>query len=151
VWSDHGFLLGEHAIWGKHCLYEHALRSPMLIRHPGLSEPGRASAAIVETVDLFPTLVELCGLPAPEGLDGRSLGPQLRDPTAPGTKPAAAFWTGGQRTVRTDRWRLIVDRAGERVELFDFQTDPDESRNHAAEHPEMVRELRALLEPLPQP
>lgn len=151
VWSDHGFLLGEHAIWGKHCLYEHALRSPLLIRHPGLVEPGRASAAIVETVDLFPTLVELCGLPAPEGLNGRSLLPQMRDPAAPSAKPAAAFWTGGQRTVRTDRWRLIVDRAGERVELFDYQTDPDEKRNHASEHPEVVRELRALLEPLPQP
>jgi iduronate 2-sulfatase len=149
VWSDHGFLLGEHAIWGKHCLYEDALRSPLIIRHPGLAQPGVASSVIVETVDLFPTLAELCGLPVPEGLDGRSLRPQLVDPAASTTKAARSFWTGGQRSVRTDRWRLIVQAAEDdsvtRVELFDYRTDPEESRNHAEEHPEIVRELANRL------
>jgi iduronate 2-sulfatase len=145
VWSDHGFLLGEHAIWGKHCLYEHALRSPLMIRHPGLSQPGKTSPAIVETVDVFPTLADLCGLPLPEGLDGRSLRPQLADPAAPSAKPARGFFSGGQRTVRTDGWRLIV-QAGDggsasRFELFDYQTDRHETRNHAADHPDIVRSL----------
>ena len=153
VWSDHGFLLGEHSIWGKHCLYEHALRSPLMIRHPGLVAPGRVSSATVETVDLFPTLADLCGLPLPPGLDGRSLRPQLMDPGAPAAKPAHGFWTGGLRTVRTDRWRLIVrsgkDGVGSPVELFDYQTDPEETRNHAAAHPEVVRELLARLEHVP--
>ncbi len=153
VWSDHGFLLGEHAIWGKHCLYEHALRSPLMIRHPRLVQPGKASDALVETVDLFPTLADLCGLPVPAGLDGRSLRPQLNDPTASAAKAAHGFWTASLRTVRTDRWRLIAqsdkDGTAPRIELFDYQTDPAETRNHAAAHPEVVRELLARLEDVP--
>lgn len=145
LWSDHGFLLGEHAIWGKHCLYERALKSPMMIRHPGLKSPGQTSAATVETVDLFPTLADLCDLPAPASLDGRSLRPQLDDPAAPSAKPAHGFWTANQRTLRTDRWRLSVDGKDGRIELFDYQTDPEETRNHAADYPDIVRELLAQL------
>lgn len=145
VWSDHGFLLGEHAIWGKHCLYERALRSPLIIRHPNLQQPGVTCEAIVETVDVFPTLVELCNLPAPEKLDGKSLLPQLKDPKVSSSKPALGFWSGGQRTVRTERWRLISKLAkGETIpqlELFDYLNDPDETRNHAMDNPSVVEEL----------
>jgi iduronate 2-sulfatase len=155
VWSDHGFLLGEHAIWGKHCLYEHALRSPLMIRYPGLPHPGRVSHATVETVDLFPTLTELCGVAAPAALDGRSLRPQLSDSAARAAKPAHGFWTGGQRTVRTERWRLIAQpvpgAAAPQVELFDYESDPEETRNHAATHPEVVLELLAQLKQVPDP
>lgn len=155
VWSDHGFLLGEHAIWGKHCLYEKALQSPLMIRHPGLKSPGEVCNATVETVDLFPTLVDLCKFPAASTLDGHSLRTQLDDASANATKPAHGFWTGGQRTVRTDRWRLIAqtgkDGRQSRVELFDYQTDPDETRNHAAEHPAVVDELLARIKELPFP
>jgi iduronate 2-sulfatase len=155
VWSDHGFLLGEHAIWGKHCLYEQALRAPLIIRHPAIVQPGKTSDAIVESVDLFPTLAELCRLPLPAGLDGRSLMPQLTNPAAPAVKPAHGFWTGGQRTVRTDRWRLIVhpqkDSSGPRLELFDYWTDPEETRNHATARPEVVSKLLTALEDVPQP
>ena len=150
LWGDHGFLLGEHAIWGKHCLYEEALRSPFMIRAPGLARPGQGSGAIVETVDIFPTLVDLCGLPAPAGLDGRSLRPQLADPAAAGTKPARAYWTGGQRGLRTERWRLIAHGAPGpdgriAAELFDLQEDPFESTNVAAAHPDVVAELSARV------
>lgn len=153
VWSDHGMLLGEHAIWGKHCLYENALRSPLIIRAPGLVQPGRTSTAIVETVDVFPTLVELCGLPVPAGLDGRSLQPQLAEPSVKSGKPALAFWTKGQRTIRNERWRLIAQDAsgsGEPgpVELFDIAADPHESRNEAARQADVVA---ALLKQLPPP
>jgi iduronate 2-sulfatase len=155
VWSDHGFLLGEHAIWGKHCLYEKALRSPLIIRQPGISQPGAVSDAIVETVDIFPTLAELCELERPANLDGRSLIPQLIDPQLLGTKPAYAFWTGGQRTVRTDRWRLIASPKGiddrPQVELFDCETDPDETQNHAEAQPAVVEELLAILDQAPTP
>ncbi len=151
VWGDHGLLLGEHAIWGKHSLYENALRSPLLVRAPGMAEPGQTSRVIVETVDLFPTLTDLCGLPAPAGLDGRSLGPQLKSPAAPSGKPAVAFWTRGQRTVRTDRWRLIAHPASPATggvpayELFDFALAPAESVNLAETFPRVVAELvRAL-------
>jgi iduronate 2-sulfatase len=155
VWSDHGFLLGEHAIWGKHCLYENALRSPLMIRPPGLQHPGRTSRAIVETVDLFPTLAELCGVETPQKLDGHSLLPQLNDPVAPTVKPAYGFWTSGKRTVRTDRWRLIANpgkaELAPQIELFDYEIDPDETRNHASAQPAVVAELLMRLDQVPNP
>jgi iduronate 2-sulfatase len=152
VWGDHGFLLGEHAIWGKHVLYEQALRSPLMIRVPGLAQAGRTSAAIVETVDVFPTLTDLCGLAAPAGLDGRSLRPQLVDPEAKSIKPALSFWTNGQRTIRDERWRLIAHVSSDRsappaTELFDMIADPDEGRNESARQPAVVEGLLARLPP----
>jgi iduronate 2-sulfatase len=154
VWSDHGFLLGEHGIWGKHCLFEQALLSPLMIRAPGLREPGARSTALVETIDIFPTLTELCGLPTPRALDGQSLRPWLDRPATPTAKPARAYWTGGQRTLRTERWRIIT-APGEtpgtrRVELFDYTTDPDETRNLATARPDIVRELQAQLDHRPE-
>jgi iduronate 2-sulfatase len=146
IWSDHGFLLGEHAIWGKHNLYEHSLRCPLMIRKPGMAKAGVLSNAIVETVDLLPTLADLCGLTIPEGLDGVSLRPQLENPAAAASKPAIGHWTGGQRTVRDERWRLIISNAEGHVELFDYENDPGETRNLAAEQPERVREMMKLLE-----
>jgi iduronate 2-sulfatase len=156
VWSDHGFLLGEHAIWGKHCLYEEALRAPLIIRTPDLPHPGANSQAIVETIDIFPTLLELAELPIPESLHGRSLRPQLMDPSVPAEKPAFGFWTQGRRTVRTDRWRLIVHPgqeagAGPAYELFDYRNDPFESQNVAAAHPEVVTGLLAHFDEVPDP
>ncbi|MGH7944931.1 MAG: sulfatase [Opitutaceae bacterium] len=152
IWGDHGFLLGEHAIWGKHCLYEKALRSPLMIRAPGLAQPGRTSSAIVETVDVFPTLADLCGLAAPAGLDGRSLRPQLANPAAKSTKPALGFWTNGQRTIRDERWRLIAHAptaasAPSGTELFDLIADPDEARNESARQPDVVASLLKRLTP----
>ena len=153
VWSDHGFLLGEHAIWGKHCLYEPSLKSPLMIRLPAMTQPGARCDATVESVDLFPTLAELCGLPVPKDLDGRSLSPFLADPTAAAIKPAHSFWNGGQRTVRTDRWRLTalpsVKRAEQVYELFDCANDPGETTNLAISHPEIVQRLTEELKPVP--
>lgn len=148
VWGDHGFLLGEHAIWGKHCLYEGALRSPLMIRAPGLRQPGRGSEGLVETVDLFPTLTDLCGLPTPANLDGRSLRAQLDDPSARTKDTAVGYWTGGQRTLRTDRWRLIAQgETASKAELFDLLNDPHEARNLATTEPEVVQSLLARLPP----
>ena len=147
VWSDHGFLLGEHAIWGKHCLYEHALRCPLIIRKPGLPAPGEISGAIVETIDIIPTLTDLTGIPAPDGYDGLSLRPHLENPATPSAKPAISRGGNGEtRTIRNDRWRLIVQQGGNRPELFDHESDPGETRNLAEDHPEIVRELMQQLE-----
>ena len=155
LWSDHGFLLGEHSIWGKHCLYEKALRSPLMIRYPGMQQSGLASHATVETVDLFPTLVDLCQLPLPDNLDGKSLRPQLENPEAIATKNAHGFWSGGQRTIRTERWRLIVQHGNDadsfRTELFDMQNDADESQNVADANPSVVKELLSKIAVLPDP
>lgn len=155
VWSDHGFLLGEHGIWGKHCLYDKAIHSPLMIRCPALDQPGIPCEATVETVDLFPTLVELCSIPVPSGVDGRSLLPHLRDPKTSSAKPAHSFWNDGQRTIRTDRWRLTVlpekDSNKPKIELFDYQLDPQETRNHAESQPAKANELLAMLQGIPDP
>ena len=106
----------------------------------------------METVDIFPTLVELCQLTAPNDLDGHSLLPQLIDPKTRSQKPARGFWTGGQQTVRTDRWRLIAHHKPNTdqpvVELFDYLLDPDETRNHAEQHPDIVQDLLTTLKPI---
>lgn len=146
IWGDHGFLLGEHAIWGKHCLYENALRSPLIIRYPGMPQPGKISDAIVETVDVIPTLADLCDVKMPTDLDGKTLRPQLKDPARASSKPARGFWNSGLKTVRTDRWRLIIDPKAKRSELFDYQTDQLETQNHAVKDPARIAELRAMME-----
>lgn len=146
IWSDHGFLLGEHAIWGKHCLYEQSLRSPLIIRKPGMSAAGVVSDSIVETVDVLPTLADLAGIAMPDALDGKSLVPQLEHPGTRATKPAIAHWISDQRTVRTERWRLIIGKGGDPIELFDYESDPGETQNLADKHPEQVRELLKWLE-----
>jgi arylsulfatase A-like enzyme len=145
VWGDHGWHLGDHTIWGKHSTFERALRSPLMIRVPGMRNPGAATDAIVEAVDVYPTLVELAGLPEPDGLDGRSLVPILEDPSLPGKDGAYSRWTG-RRTLRTDRYRIVLHETGEpRVELFDHAVDPYETRNVAAGNPEVVKRLLAML------
>ncbi len=124
IWSDHGFALGEQRIWGKHSLYEVALKAPMFIRYPGMNSPGEVSNAVVETIDIFPTLTDLTGMPSPVEFEGYSLRKQLEDASAMSSKPAFGHWTRGQATVRNDEWRLIVHRPDgeiEGFELFDFR------------------------------
>lgn len=152
LWGDHGFLLGEHAIWGKHCLFEEALHSPLIIRVPGQKKPGAAAEAIVETVDIYPTLAALAGLPLSKDLDGRSLVPQLEDPAAASDGMAAGFWQGAA-TLRTDTHRLIVSGKDRKtVELYDHREDPAEAVNVAAKQEETVDGMRGRLEKIsPKP
>jgi iduronate 2-sulfatase len=154
LWSDHGWHLGDHGVWGKHTLHERSLRSPLIVRVPGMARAGEATGAIVESVDLFPTLVELCGLELPAGLPGQSLVPLLKDPALASDGRAVSSWrkSGGLRglSVRSDRWRLTRwTRDGEEVlvELYDHGEDPEESVNVAAEHPGVVAELSAGAPP----
>lgn len=148
VWGDHGWHLGDAGAWGKHALHERALRSTLIIRAPSNPLPGTATARIVETVDLFPTLAEMCGLPAPFNVDGQSLAPLVRDPKTAWDQPARWFWADGD-AVRTERWCLkqwpSKGRRPARTELFDHAQDPDELHNVAPGHPEVVAELRRQL------
>ena len=152
IWSDHGFALGHQGIWGKHSLYEVSLRSPLMIRYPGMERPGEISDAIVETVDVYPTLTDLAGLQAPPGLHGNSLRPQLDDPGLPSAKPAFSFRGGGQNSVRTDEWRLIMHRKGDEIEgyeLFDFRGNSEGIRRNPGEYPTVVGELSGHIHALP--
>lgn len=142
LWGDHGWHLGEHGIYGKHCLFEEALRSPLVISVPGMKKPGVKTHAVVETLDLFPTLCELTGLEMPGFAHGQSLVPQIKDPNAEGH--SALGYTGQAKTVRNDRYRLILHKDGG-VELYDHRSKEKESNNIADENPVVVEQLKQLL------
>lgn len=158
-WADHGYYMGEHGWWGsKHNNYEGATRAPLMIADPRLAKTsaGGRTRAIVEFVDLFPTLAELSGLPAAPGAEGRSLVPLLRDPerawdgTAVSEYPMGGYYG---TALRTDRHRFVEwrDRQGRLAarELYDHRTDPAENQNlgerpeHAALLEQLSRQLAA--------
>lgn len=147
VWGDHGWHLGEHDVWGKHTLFEESLRSPFIVRVPGMNAPGKSTASLVETIDLYPTLCDLAGLTVPAGLNGRSIRSILDDPQAAGH--AAVSYFGTNQSIRTDAWRMIRHRKGSvttSVELYDHRAADGETRNVAEEHPEIVAELEKSLD-----
>lgn len=141
LWGDHGWHLGEHSLWGKHALFEESLHSPMIISYPNMQFPGEETQSMVETIDIFPTVCGIAGLPHPEFVDGVSLQPIIDKPSAPG-HPAVSY--SGARTIRTDTHRLIVHRKGE-LELYDHRVPDGETKNIADKHPEIVEEMLRTL------
>lgn len=142
LWGDHGWHLGEHAVWGKHTLFEESLLSPLIISKTGMARPGKASDAMVETLDIFPTLCDLAGLEKPGYLEGTSLLPILENPGAKG-HPAIAYRSNLQ-TVRTDTHRLI--RHQNFAELYDHTSPAKETENVAEEFPDVVKKLGRILD-----
>jgi len=142
LWGDHGWHLGEHAIWGKHSLFEESLRSPLIISAPALEQHGAATKSIVETLDLFPTLCDLTGLETPKSIQGVSLAPILRDPNWNG-RPAISYFKKA-KTIRTESHRLILHDDGF-VELYDHRTPEKETVNIAATEPKLVAQLTKQL------
>ncbi|QDU89574.1 Choline-sulfatase [Pirellulimonas nuda] len=142
LWGDHGWHLGEHAIWGKHALFEESLRSPLIVAYPGLPRPGESTDAIVESIDLFPTLCELARLPMPGFVHGASLTPILEDPTSAGS-PAVSYSPNAE-TIRTNRRRLVLHHDGY-CELYDHTTPEGETKNVAEERAGVVRRLTRQL------
>jgi len=128
--GDHGYHLGEREWWNKNTLFDRSCRAPLIIAGPGV-KPGTARG-LVEFVDLYPTIAELCGVTAPAGLAGQSLRPILADPSRPGKAAALTIVTRGPQqrgdSIRTDRWRYTEWTDGQR-ELYDHATDPQETRN----------------------
>ncbi|HET9888591.1 MAG TPA: sulfatase [bacterium] len=128
VLGDHGFHLGEHGWFGKGTLFEESLHAPLLIRAPGAKGNGSASEALVEFVDLYPTLADLCGLTPPQELAGESLSALLENPFQMGKVAARSMIRRGKeavgQSIRTDRWRYTEWNEGALgVELYDFETD----------------------------
>jgi choline-sulfatase len=152
--ADHGELLGEHGrALGTHSthLVEATLRVPMIVRAPG-TEPAVVRDP-VRLVDVMPTILDLAGVAPPPDLDGRSLVPLLRGATLP-PRPAYSetlyerfpeVASPGEELVSLRHGRFRLLRSGARHELYDLASDPDELRNVAAEHPEVVRALEARL------
>ncbi len=144
--GDHGYHLGERDWWNKNTLFERSCRAPLIIAAPG-TKPGVARG-LVEFVDLYPTIVDYAGLPAPAKLAGRSLRPLLNNPAGAGKPAAFTLVTRGRArgdSIRTDRWRYTEWSDGAR-ELYDHASDPEETRNEIAAHPEIARELRQQLQ-----
>ena len=137
LWSDHGYQLGEHGMWCKHTNFETSTRAPMILSVPG-QRKGLVSDALVEMVDIYPTLAEAAGLPLPDHLEGTSLLPLLKDPSRPWKKAAFSQYQRGKvmgRSVRTDRYRYNEWRQNDgrliARELYDHAGDPYENFNLA--------------------
>ena len=155
LWGDHGWKLGEHGSWCKQTNYEIDTRSPLIVRAPGAAKRGVTCGALVEFVDIYPTLCELCGLKRPAGLEGTSMAPLLKDVRRPWKQAAFSQFRRRHKKVeymgysmRTDRYRLVEwrnCRTGKTVdrELYDHSTDPGENRNLAGD-----KQYSALLERL---
>lgn len=148
LWSDHGWHLGDHGIWGKATHHEVSLRSPLVIKVPGQPQPGRPATGLVESVDLYPTLVDLCGLQPPADLQGRSNAALVRDPSAAGKSYALGIWKNG-RSIRTDTHRYVEWKNEQgtiiQQELYDHRSDPLETTNVAADHPDLVTKMSQQL------
>jgi len=147
LWGDHGWHLGEHAIWGKHALFEESLRSPLIISTHDMARTGEPAHGIVESCDIFPTLCDLAAIDTPPERKGKSIITLLEDPDAKGD--VAISYHGKAATIRTERYRLIVHSMGNQgeaqVELYDHQTKEGETLNLAQQRPKVVRELSTLL------
>jgi len=159
LWGDHGWHLGDHGQWCKHSNYEQATRIPLIVAAPGMVRGG-VTSALVESVDVLPTLLDLAGLPPVEGRDGRSFAHVLADPSAAGRDHCIHVYPRGDRlgrAVRTAGLRLVewrgfgADEETAAWELYDLRADPDETRNLAAERPGEVGALRDLLATHPAP
>lgn len=161
LWGDHGWKLGEHDAWAKHSNVEKDTHVPMIISVPGMANAGKHTDALVEFVDIYPTLAELAGLPLPKTLEGQSLKPLIDDPQK--ALKSAAFSqyprTSGKQnlmgySMRTDRYRLTrwVERNDhtklDAVELYDHHVDPQENLNIAGEpgNKALVKKLTAQSE-----
>jgi uncharacterized sulfatase len=152
--SDHGWHLGEHGLWHKRSLFEESARVPFLLATPGMKAAGQRSESLIELTDVFPTLCDLCGLPAPKQLEGKSLRPFLENAAAEihdaaftqaRRGPNAEFWG---RSIRTSRWRCTEwDEGRSGIELYDHASDPQEYTNLANDpkHAATLQELRAKL------
>jgi choline-sulfatase len=129
LWSDHGWHLGEKGITGKNTLWERSTRVPLVMAGPGVCS-GAVCVRPAELLDLFPTLIELCGLTPREELEGHSLAPQLKDANSPRQFPAITTHNQGSHSVRSERWRFIHYADGTE-ELYDHSDDPHEWKNLA--------------------
>ncbi|WP_406700645.1 sulfatase/phosphatase domain-containing protein [Singulisphaera sp. Ch08] len=154
--SDHGYQLGEHGLWQKMTLFEESARVPLIIAAPEMNGNQRATSKVVELIDLYPTLADLCGLTPPADLDGRSLRPLLEDPDR--AWPHGAVTQLSRRakqdpfkgySVRSERFRYTEWDGGKRgVQLYDHEKDPHEGTNLASDsqYAETIAEMKRLLQ-----
>lgn len=158
LWGDHGWHLGDHGMWCKHTNYEQAARIPLVIAAPGKAA-GAVSRSLIESVDVYPTLATLAGLPLPKQIDGIDQSSVVRDPSIEVRSFATHVYPRSSRigrAIRTHRYRLVEwKRPGEAadtadLELYDYEVDPLETKNIAKDNEAIVNELRSRLASLPE-
>lgn len=152
VWGDHGWNLGDHTLWCKHSCFESSMQVPLIMKTPGM-KPGQTTNCLVELIDLYPTLSELCGLAVPEHLQGTSFVPVLKQPDIAGKSAAVGRYQSGD-TIRTDRFRFTEYTKPNGMPtarmLYDQTSDPLENRNISEEGDlqsrieELTQELRRV-------
>lgn len=151
LWSDHGYHLGEQNLWGKTTNYELDTRVNLICHAPNKAGNGKKTAALVELVDIYPTLLELAGLPAAQHCEGKSFGPLLENPQQAWKPAAYSQYPKGKRkgyALTDGRFRYVEwSEAGEIIarELYDHQTDPHETTNISEQQPKEVERLSKLL------
>lgn len=160
--ADHGYHIGEHSLWGKTSDFEFDAHVPLMISAPGVSQRGKKTAALAELVDVFPTLVELCGLPQPKALDGKSLAPILADSSQsvkaaaftqhprpayydrePDKQPKAMGYSVRTASVRYTEWRDWKTKGVIARELYATEQDPAESKNRVDDPALKVQQVEA--------
>ncbi len=158
LWGDHGWHFGDHGMWCKHTNYEQATRIPLIISSPGCAA-GQKSRALIETVDVYPTLCELAGLPARDGLDGLSAAATVKSPDVQTRESVIHVYPRGERVgraIRTNRFRMVewkvpeADASDAEYELYDYKEDPLETVNIAGSNPEVLAKLQAILAKQPE-
>jgi len=152
LWSDHGWHLGEHTMFGKMSNFEIATRSPMIIRVPGITTGGKKLNHLTESIDIYPTLAELCGLDYPNNLNGETVVDILKNPEINGQEFARSFYYRNRalgKTIRTKRYRIVrwatENDSTVAVELYDHKLDPNENINIAMERKEITDSLIKIL------
>lgn len=162
--ADHGYHIGEHSLWGKTSNFERDAQVPMIVAPPGLKTAGKTSSSLVELLDLYPTLTELCGLKNPAGLEGVSLVPVLNDPAkavkaaaftqhpreayfdrTPSGVPRAMGYSVRTPAGRYTEWRAWTTGKVVGAEYYDHTRDPDEMVNRVAEESDDLKAARRAL------
>lgn len=140
--SDHGLAIGSHGLFGKQNLYEHSMRTPLIVAGPGVPKNKR-SDALSYLLDLFPTMCDLAGISVPVSVEGLSLAPVLAGKQKTRRTTMFTAYRDVQRAVRDQRWKLIVYPKVNQTQLFDLKNDPDELRNLAG-HPAYAKQRKQL-------
>lgn len=151
LWSDHGFHVGEKYNWSKFKLWEESARCVLMCSAPGVTTGDSRCSAPVNLVDMYPSLVELCGLPRKDGLDGVSFVPQLKTPSAKRYRPSVTANQDGF-SLRTEQYRYIWYYDGSE-ELYDHRKDPMEWNNLAGnpEYSAVQQKLKTFVPKNPEP
>ena len=147
IWGDHGWHLGDQRVWGKHTLFENALKSTLIIKSPFQKHQNKIVENIIESVDIYPSLLELCSIPVSHKIDGTSFLKTMQKPHSDSDSLAYSYFKKGI-SMRTPTYRLTkyyIEKTPA-IELYDAINDPYETVNIAEENPLIVAELLPFLE-----